>query len=48
MTPMTLMARELGTTRTHFCLVAGAGSLLWAGLWTCGGSALAALTVLTR
>ncbi|MGJ9413731.1 DedA family protein [Aeromicrobium sp. CF4.19] len=47
-TPTALMARELRMTRTHFCVVAGAGSLLWAGVWTGGGSALAggALTLL--
>ncbi|MGJ9424117.1 hypothetical protein [Aeromicrobium sp. CF3.5] len=49
-TPTALMAREFGTTRTHFCVIVGVGSLLWAGLWTGGGSALAdgAVNLITR
>lgn len=40
-TPTTLVARSLGMSSTHFVLVAGAGSLLWAWLWTGGGSVVA-------
>jgi membrane protein DedA with SNARE-associated domain len=39
-TPMAFLARELRTSRSHFLLVVGAGSLAWAGVWTGGGSAL--------